>query len=125
MIAGCWQRAALTIALSLLNGICGLCLAGSAARFNSETNGYSVAIPEGWRLVPEETFRRLFGPGFSENNLSFDLEAVLALEFSENSMVYPYAIVQIKKYAKYGVSQHLFIGQSYQSVNRSQVRVSP
>jgi len=93
--------------LSLLSGAYGLSDAGSPAHFHSETNGYSVAIPEGWRVVPEETSRRLFGPGLAESNLSFDLEAVLAIEFTENGMAYPYAIVQVKKYVKYGVSQPL------------------
>jgi hypothetical protein len=99
--------AAVTIALSLLGGARGLSLAGSPTHFHSDRNGYSVAIPEGWRAVPEETTRLLFGPGFAENHLNFDLEAVLAIEFTENSMAYPYAIVQVKKYAKYGVSQPL------------------
>lgn len=101
---------AVTAALSLLSGVCN-CLAGSSARFHSDTNGYSVAIPEGWKVVPERTFRQLFGPAFSDNNLSFDLEAVLALDFTEDSLAYPYVVVQVKKYAKYGVDQPLSKGE--------------
>jgi len=84
-----------------------LCFAESSTRFHSETNGYSVAIPRGWRQVPGEIVRQVFGIAFSESNLSFDVEMVLAVEFSESSLAYPYLVAQVKRYSKYGVNQPL------------------
>lgn len=83
------------------------CLATSPNRFYSRLNAYSVAIPQGWSQVPEELVRQQFGPGMADNNLTFDIDSVFALEFGEDNLAYPYAIVQIKRYSKYVVDRPL------------------
>ena len=76
-------------------------------RFHSPTNGYSVVIPQGWRQVPQEIVHQSFKALFSENKLTFDIETVLAIEFNENELKYPYAIIQVKSYSKYGANRPL------------------
>jgi len=76
-------------------------------RFHSPTNGYSVVIPKGWRQVPQEVVNQSFKAGFFENKLTFDIETVLAVEFNENELKHPYAIIQAKSYSKYGVNRPL------------------
>jgi len=76
-------------------------------RFHSPTNGYSVVIPQGWRQVPQEVVNQAFKAGFAENKLTFDIETVLAIELNENELKYPYAIIQVKSYSKYGANRPL------------------
>ncbi len=76
-------------------------------RFHSPTNGYSVVIPQGWRQVPQEIVHQSFKALFAENKLTFDIETVLAIEFNENELKYPYAIIQVKSYSKYGANRPL------------------
>ncbi|MGB2806650.1 MAG: hypothetical protein WBC22_02835 [Sedimentisphaerales bacterium] len=83
------------------------CLAIESGRFHSEANGYSVAIPDGWRQVPENVIRQAFEASMSENKLTFDIETILAIEFEENSLKYPYAVIQVTRYSKYGVNKPL------------------
>ncbi len=73
-------------------------------RFHSPTNGYSVVIPKGWKQVPQEVVNQAFKAGFAENKLTFDIETVLAVEFNENELKHPYAIIQVKSYSKYGAN---------------------
>ncbi|MBW8002824.1 MAG: hypothetical protein FVQ80_12515 [Planctomycetes bacterium] len=76
-------------------------------RFHSETNGYSVTIPKGWRQVPEKVVRQAFGAAISENKLTLNIETVLAIDFDETDLKHPYAIIYIKRYSKYGVNRAL------------------
>lgn len=82
-------------------------LGGEEQRFHSPTNGYSVVIPQGWRQVPQEVVNQAFKAGFAENKLTFNIETVLAIEFNENELKHPYAIIQVQSYSKYGVNQPL------------------
>jgi len=85
------------------------CLAGNTSphRFHSQLNGYSVIIPQGWRQVPENVIRQEFEASMSENKLTFDIETILAIEFEENGLKYPYAVIQAIRHSKYGVNKPL------------------
>jgi len=85
------------------------CLASNTSpnRFHSQLNGYSVIIPQGWRQVPEKVIRQEFEALLSENKLTFDIETILAIEFEETGLQYPYAVIQVTRYSKYGVNKPL------------------
>ncbi len=86
-----------------------MCFADSTSlnHFHSQLNGYSVAIPEGWKQVPEKVIQQAFEMSFSENKLTFDIETILAIEFEKNSFQYPYAVIQVTRYSKYDINRAL------------------
>ena len=89
------------ITLLIINIPCKRCFAGSKSPdwFYSQ-HGFSIAIPEWWRQVPNEVVQKVFEAAISNDMLTANIESVIAIEFDENTLRYSYAVIQVMEYSE-------------------------
>jgi len=95
------------------------CYGGERKWFHSEENGYSIAIPDTWIQIPDELIRQASNLMLSkEGELKVLYETGFQPEGSEDWFEYPHIIVQVIKYANFGVHRQLTIDEIVDTLMR-------
>lgn len=63
--------------------------------FHSEANGYSVAIPEGWKQATDGSVEEM------SNRSIYPIETVLVIDWGDSGLRCPYLMIQFIKYSDY------------------------
>ena len=85
-----------------------MCLADSKKQFHSESNGYSITIPDGWIKIPDEIVAERFNQTFSAKvKPSFGYEMVFQQSASGQWFEYPYLLVQVMIYSDIGLNRQM------------------
>jgi hypothetical protein len=86
-----------------------VCLAGSKRLFQSEANGYSIAIPDGWVKIPDEILAERFKFLFSTGSKAvYSFEMAYQQSSSGQWFEYPYVLVQVMTYSKMGLNRQIY-----------------
>ncbi len=86
----------------------GRCSVENRRYFHSQANGYSVAIPEGWKQVPNDVMNHTFNAALTEEaRKAYNFEAALAVEWIDKWLRYPYLLIQVIEYSDSGIKRPL------------------
>ncbi len=80
--------------------------------FHSEANGYSVAIPEGWKQVPGDLVEGVLKAVFTEEGRpAHNYEVVLAVNWDDSQIKLPYLNTQVTRYSGHSGKRQLTRGE--------------
>ena len=76
-----------------------ICSAGPSKLFHSKANGYSLAMPEEWKQVPDSVLNNIMSASLTEDfRNTFEFETAFAKEWVDEMLIYPCLLIQIIKY---------------------------
>jgi len=76
--------------------------------FHSESNGYSIATPDGWIQLPDSILRAHYRAIVSDKGVDIidQFETAFLVKLPDNlSLEYPYLIIQVIKYSNLGIKR--------------------
>lgn len=101
----CWITA--VVLLAGLHLCLDRCMGTEPNRFQSEINGYSFTIPEGWIQMSDDSLRQALDKlpsGEAKQRLLSQYEAGFQLETADQRLQYPFLVVEVIDYSEDGLN---------------------